>query len=279
MARRAQAEVEETRVPLLGVMGAFVFAAQMINFPVGVGTSGHLVGSALLAFTVGPAPAVVVMTAILAVQALIFQDGGVLALGANVFNLGLLGVLGGYLPWRYWSQGAWRRAAVFLGGVLSVLLGAMAALAELLLSGVSMPGAVLGVSLGLFLITAILEGAITLVVFEAIERMNPAWVRNEGRGSRKIAGMLAAAALLLAVVGVLFASSSPDVLESFAEKAGFAEQARTLLATPVADYEWQALESPWLKKASAGLLGLVLIYALCLTWARWMERRRARLAN
>src|SRR6266849_11168945 len=76
MVRRAQRGFQEERAPLLGVMGAFVFAAQMINFPVGGATSGHLVGSALLAFTLGPAAASVVMIAILAIQSLVFQEGG-----------------------------------------------------------------------------------------------------------------------------------------------------------------------------------------------------------
>src|ERR1700675_478766 len=92
MVKRAGRELEDTSIPLLGMMGAFVFAAQMINFPVGVGTSGHLVGGALLATLLGPAAAAVTMTAILAIQALVFQDGGILALGANVFNMALIGV-------------------------------------------------------------------------------------------------------------------------------------------------------------------------------------------
>ena len=74
LARKAQSALEESRVPLMGVMGAFVFAAQMINFPVGIGASGHLVGGALLAITLGPAPASIVMTAILTIQALVFQE-------------------------------------------------------------------------------------------------------------------------------------------------------------------------------------------------------------
>ncbi|MGB9611907.1 MAG: energy-coupling factor ABC transporter permease, partial [Bryobacteraceae bacterium] len=90
--RRAARSLDEARVPLMGVMGAFVFAAQMINFPVAAGASGHLLGSALLTIVLGAAPAVVVMTAILAIQALLFQDGGVLALGANVTNMALAGV-------------------------------------------------------------------------------------------------------------------------------------------------------------------------------------------
>ncbi len=114
MVRRAGRELEDGRIPLLGVMGAFVFAAQMINFPVGAGTSGHLVGGALLACTLGAAPAALVMTAIVAIQAFVFQDGGVLALGANVFNMAIAGVLAGYLPFQLWGA-AHRRAAIFAG--------------------------------------------------------------------------------------------------------------------------------------------------------------------
>src|SRR5438094_6357851 len=142
IARRAERELEEKKLPLLGVMGAFVFAAQMINFPVGGATSGHLVGAALLSYTLGPASASVVMMAILAIQALVFQDGGILALGANVINMAVAGVLAGYLPFRYWGAGKWRKPAIFLGAMLSVLVSAVLALAQLLISGVAMPAAV-----------------------------------------------------------------------------------------------------------------------------------------
>src|SRR5512143_2175129 len=89
LARQSKRESAEWSAPLLGVMGAFVFAAQMINFPVGLGTSAHLIGSTLLSVCLGPAAASVVMTAILAIQAFVFQDGGVLALGANIFNMAI----------------------------------------------------------------------------------------------------------------------------------------------------------------------------------------------
>src|SRR5947208_187274 len=162
--RRAQREFDEARIPLLGVMGAFVFAAQMINFPVGVGTSGHLVGGALLACTLGPAAASVVMMAILSIQALVFQDGGILSLGANVFNMAVAGVFAGYLPYYLWGRGRTRRAAVFAAGTLSVAVSALLALGELMLSGVRMPSSILGVSLGLFAVSALIEGAITMAV-------------------------------------------------------------------------------------------------------------------
>ena len=102
-------------------MGAFVFAAQMINFPVGIGTSGHLVGGALLACTLGPAAASVVMTAILAIQALVFQDGGILALGANVINMAVAGRARRLSAVSTsGARGRWRRQAIFAGGALSL---------------------------------------------------------------------------------------------------------------------------------------------------------------
>lgn len=275
LASRAQRGFDDGRVPLLGVMGAFVFAAQMINFPVGVGTSGHLIGGALLAFTLGPAAAAVVMTAILAIQALVFQDGGVLALGANVMNMAVAGVLAACLPFRFWGAGRGRRLALFSGGLLSVLVSATLAISELAVSGVRMPGSVLGLSLGLFVVAGVLEGLITVAVVEALESMNPEFVRKPAaRGSRAL-GALALAAVLLATAGVLFASAHPDGLEKLAENIGLAAQARTLVATPLADYEVASLQWPWLRKALAGLAGLALIYGVCMLWGRWPARKRS----
>jgi cobalt/nickel transport system permease protein len=273
IARRAQRETEESRVPLLGVMGAFVFAAQMINFPVGVGTTGHLLGGALLAFTLGPASAVVVMTAILAVQALVFQDGGVLALGANVFNMAVAGVLAGYLPYRFLGRGQARKTAIFLGGALSVMTCASLALVELRLSGVPMPSAILGVSLGLFAVAAVLEGLITLGVIQALEALNPGWIVKPPGLRRPALTALALTAVLLAVLGVLFASTDPDGLDRLAQQLGIASRARVLISTPLAGYEAQIMTSPWLRKAAAGAAGLVLAYLAVLWLGRVASRR------
>src|SRR5438067_11632236 len=92
VSRQAHRSTDANHFALLGVMGAFVFAAQMINFPVGLGTSGHLVGGTLLAAVFGPWAASLVLSAILIIQALVFQDGGVLALGPNVINMAIVGV-------------------------------------------------------------------------------------------------------------------------------------------------------------------------------------------
>jgi cobalt/nickel transport system permease protein len=255
-ARRAQGGFEQAQAPLLGVMGAFVFAAQMINFPVGAGTTGHLVGGALLAMTLGPASASVVMTAILAIQALVFQDGGVLALGANIVNMALLGVLAGYLPFSLWSGTRWRRISIFAGGALSVLVSAVLALSELLMSGVSMPRAMVEISLVLFLISAVLEGAITVAVIEALEHIQPQLVRQPVWRRSRVVGVVAVAAVLLASVGVLFASQAPDAIQQITHQAA-------------------AESSRWFVRSAAGLGGLALIYGACLLFSRVAGRNRS----
>lgn len=269
--RRAQRSTDESKLPLLGVLGAFVFAAQMINFPVGPGVSGHLVGGALLAATLGPAPAAVVLTAILALQALVFQDGGILSLGANVFNMAIAGVLAGYLPYRMLA--ARKSLGLFVGALLSVLVSACLALAELLFSGVKMSGGILAVSLGFFVVSAILEGGITVAVVKAIDRLNPAWVPASPESPRRQAGWIAIAAIILAVSGILFASAAPDGIAKLSADLGISTQAKSLFATPLSDYELKALPTEWLRKAAAALCGLALIYFACLGLERLLRRR------
>ncbi len=275
LVRRAQRGFDEAKIPLLGVMGAFVFAAQMINFPVGIGTTGHLVGGALLAFTLGPAAAGVVMAAILAIQALVFQDGGILALGPNVLNMAVLGVLAGYLPFHLWGAGKWRRLAIFAGGILSVLVSALLALSELLLSGVKMPASLLGVSLALFVVSAVLEGAITLAVVQALESIQPGFVRKPGRARPFALGLVSVVAIMLAAVGVLFASTAPDGIERLGQQTGIAAHARALFSTPLANYQAAFVQSPSLSKAAGGLAGLALIFCVCLAIARAVARKRS----
>ena len=266
--RRAQHGFDDSRVPLLGVMGAFVFAAQMINFPVGVGTSGHLVGGALLALTLGPAAAGVVMCAILTIQALVFQDGGILALGANVFNMAIAGVLAGYLPYYFWGRGRGRRAAIFAGGALSLLASAILALSELLMSGVRMPGAVLGISLALFVVSAVVEGAITVAVVAALERIQPNLMRAPRKGRSPAFAALALAAVMMAAGGVLLASTAPDGIEQLAIRTGIAGHTQTLIHAPLKDYQVAWLGSGWAAQAGAGLAGLGLVYGVCVLIGR-----------
>jgi cobalt/nickel transport system permease protein len=129
----ARRQLDDRKVPLMGVMGAFVFAAQMVNFPilsgflsgVPIGTSGHLGGGLLLGILLGPAPGIVAMASVLVIQALVFQDGGVEALGANVFTMGVLPCLLGGAVRRLWLKPSWLSYTVtFTGAVAGVLAGA-----------------------------------------------------------------------------------------------------------------------------------------------------------
>lgn len=281
MARRAQrdaanSDLGDRRIPLMGVMGAFVFAAQMINFPIPLGTSAHLVGGALMTVVLGPAAASVVMTAILVIQAFVFQDGGVMALGANVLNMALAGVLAGYVPYRLWRS-HWRSAAIFLSGMLSVLVAGCFALSELALSGVPMPARLVSISLGLFLAAACMEGAITLAAVRAIERLSPnlsAKPETQPAGSRVI-GAIAIAAVLLAALGILWASAAPENLEHVAAQIGITAHAPAWMHAPLADYEWHGTASLWFRKASAGFAGLALIYGICALTGKLLTRQRS----
>lgn len=282
VSRQARKSTDLNRLPLLGVMGAFVFAAQMINFPVGIGTSGHLVGGTLLACLLGPWPAALVVSAILIVQALVFQDGGVLALGANIINMALIGVLAGYLPARLFFRSKWKSYGIFLGGTCSVLASGILALAELLLSGIRMPAALIEISLGLFAVNALLEGAITVSVLHAIERLNPGIAesalastpgRNTSGWGRAVAAV-ATASVALAAVGILVASTQPDGLEQLGKHLGIAFGAHPLFHSVLRNYQMAALGANWFSRASAGLLGLLAVYLICAFGGRLLARAR-----
>ena len=274
MARRAGSSMAEGRAPLLGVLGAFVFAAQMVNFPVAPGTSGHLLGGALLAFTAGPAAASLVMTAVLIIQALVFQDGGILALGANIFNIAMAGVLAGYLPYWLFGRGSRRFAAMFAGGFLSVLVSGSLALGEILLSGIPLPGAVTSAALLFFLVGAIVEGVLTVLVVRGIDAINPAWIRRPTE-SGTVTRVLAASAAALGCGGFLLASTNPDGLEKVAEQLGIANRAVTVVSAPFPDYQFMLAASEPVGKIAAAIVGLVLAYFVCLVVAKTVGRRSA----
>lgn len=270
VARRARADADESRTPLLGVLGAFVFAAQMINFPIAPGTSAHLLGGALLACTVGPSASIVVLTAVLVIQALVFQDGGLLALGANIFNIAIVGSLAGYLPfWLLHTK--WRSGGLFLGGMLSVFLSGACALTQLTFSGVGIPSTVIWGALALFAISSVVEGVATVAVVRAIDRISPARVQP-GRGSAAGQWVLAGIATVMAGLGFLIASSSPDSLEKLAERTGIAARETHFLPAPMANYAVQGLELENIARAGAGIMGLMLVYLAVVAVSRALRR-------
>ena len=166
-------KVGEKQVPMMGVLAAFIFAAQMLNFPVAGGTSGHVVGAALAAILLGPWASVLIMSAVLVVQCLIFQDGGLLALGANITNMGIIAIFGSYYIYKgidalFRHSRAGMLAGACVGAWFSVLIAALACAVELAISGTS-PWVVAVPAMGIIhIVIGVGEGLITVAVLSLV---------------------------------------------------------------------------------------------------------------
>jgi cobalt/nickel transport system permease protein len=171
--KQVNRKLGEKHVPLMGILAAFVFAAQMLNFPIAGGTSGHLIGATLAAILLGPWAALLVMRAVLIVQSLIFQDGGLLALGANILNMGIIATFSGYYLYRLvtFLLGDSRRAKLigsFVGAWSAVVLSSVAAAVELALSGTSPLAVVLPAMAGIHALIGVGEGLITAAALSMV---------------------------------------------------------------------------------------------------------------
>ncbi|MFC2029849.1 energy-coupling factor ABC transporter permease [Chloroflexota bacterium] len=176
--RRTGAELQEKQVPLMGVMGAFIFAAQMLNFPVAGGTSGHLIGAALAAILLGPWAGMLIMTSVLVIQALIFQDGGLVALGANVLNMGVVACLVGYAAFTGLKRlvGKGKRGVLVSGFVAawaSVVAAAILCAFELAISGTAALAVILPAMTLVHLLIGVGEGLITVGVLAFLAATRP----------------------------------------------------------------------------------------------------------
>ncbi len=166
-------KLREKQVPLMGVLGAFIFAAQMLNFPIIGGTSGHLIGAALAAILLGPWAGVLIMTCVLIVQCLVFQDGGLIALGANVFNMGIIASFTAYYLYRGVTSilGLSRRGTLVGGFVAawgSVFIASIACAIELAVSGTSPFFVALSAMAGIHALIGLGEGLITVAVLSFV---------------------------------------------------------------------------------------------------------------
>jgi len=175
---RARRTLGEKNVPILGVSAAFVFAAQMLNFPVAAGTSGHFLGALLVALLLGPLNGFLVMAVVLVIQSLLFADGGLTALGTNIFNMGIVGGLGGYGLFRLLTLALPRRRGVFVAAAavsawFSVVLAASVCAVELALSGTSPLALALPAMAGVHVLIGIGEGIISAVVVSLMLGVRP----------------------------------------------------------------------------------------------------------
>ena len=178
--RRAGEVLDERGVPLAGLTAAFVFAAQMLNFPVAGGTSGHFLGAALAAILLGPWLACLTLAVVLGVQAFVFADGGITALGANILNMGVIGALlvGGLM---HFARQLAPRAILPIAGIgawLAVMAGATATSFELAISGTVPLGTVLPAMLGTHALIGAGEAIITVAAVSAVLSTRPDLVRG-----------------------------------------------------------------------------------------------------
>jgi cobalt/nickel transport system permease protein len=280
--RQARRRLPPRRVPLLGLAAAFLFAAQMVNFPVAGGTSGHLVGGVLVAALLGPSAAIVVLTTVLIVQCFLFADGGVLALGANVFNMAIVGAAGGYAIYRLvcrWLTGTRGQVtAVAFAGWLSTVLAAVCCAGELAWSGTVPWSAGFTAMAGVHMLIGIGEGLISALVFLAIRRVRPDLV-NEINGPAparqwgEVVGYGLLAALGMAILVAPFACPWPDGLESVAARLGFEHRAvDPVVQAPTAGYHVPGVHWAAGATALAGAAGTLIVFGLALLLARSLVR-------
>jgi len=276
--RQARLHLPPRRVPLLGLAAAFVFAAQMINFPVAGGTSGHLIGAVLAAVLLGPSGAVIVISAVLIVQCLMFADGGISALGANIFNMGVLGGVGGWAIYRVVGRLVKGLFGLILAASFaawcSTVLGAAACAGELAASHTAPWSVVLPAMAGIHMLIGIGEGLITGLVLAAIARARPELLRPDAATEpRRSYGAIVAYGVSIALGLALFASPLasrwPDGLDRTAERLGFkAKAVATSIPAVLPDYEMPGIHWSVLGTSIAGALGTVVVFVLAWLLAR-----------
>jgi cobalt/nickel transport system permease protein len=156
----------------MAAIGSLIFSAQMVNFPISGGTSGHLLGGVLAALIIGPFEALLVMIIVLSTQAFMFGDGGVLALGANIFNMGIIGALGGYAFFRFLMKGEVKRRHflrnAFVSAWFSVIFAAMSASLEMALSGTKALSIILPAMTLTHIAIGLMEGVITVAILSLL---------------------------------------------------------------------------------------------------------------
>ena len=296
--QKVKKERDEKILPVMGVMGAFVFAAQMLNFTIpGTGSSGHLCGGLLLAAVVGPYAAFLTMIGVLLIQCLLFADGGLLALGANIWNMAFYGCfVGGGVIWALLMKSGVSRTKIILASVLgcvaSLQLGAFSVSVETLLSGITeLPfAAFLLLMQPIHLAIGAVEGAITEAVLLFLYAARPSllWGVEQEDGAQSVSfknvlAIMSAAAFVLAGGISLLASELPDglewslermtgstELESAGTSAYAVSEAIQSVTALLPDYNFVGSESA-AGTSFAGIVGAVVVMLLVLAGGKLLK--------
>jgi len=219
-ARRARVDFSSRMVPIMGVLGAFVFAAQMLNFPILGGTSGHLVGGCLLSVILGPMAGSLTMATVVLAQALFLQDGGLVALGANIFNISVVTCFSGYAIFKLLGGSAegGRRLLIagFVAGWFSLIISSSCCALEMALAGAIPLRVGLATMSGYHALVGIVEGMLTAGVLGFLSKVRPDLMKIDGVGRFGVwdwIGAVLFVALPAAVLAKAGSSGLPDPLE------------------------------------------------------------------
>jgi cobalt/nickel transport system permease protein len=277
--RQVRTSLEPRQMPMLGLSAAFIFAAQMLNFPVAGGTSGHLIGGVLTAVLLGPSAAILVMTCVLMVQCLMFADGGLMALGANIFNMAIVSVCGGYFVFRAIKRiipMEEQRSTVFasaFAGWFGTVLASISCAGQLALSGTVPWPIAFPAMANVHMLIGVGEGLATGLITMAVLRVRPqlvAGAHEAGRGAGLgFAGYGLLVSLGLAIFVAPFACPWPDGLEAVAKSLGFAAKAApSPVSAPLAEYRLPFIGSATVATAIAGMIGTVVAFVAAYFLAR-----------
>jgi cobalt/nickel transport system permease protein len=265
----------EKQIPLMGVMAAFIFAAQMINFPVLGGTSGHLLGGALAAIVLGPWAGMLVMTAVIAVQALLFQDGGLVVMGVNILNMGLITSAVGYGLYRgmYEQSKPLKLAVIGFAAWLSVMTAALLTSLQIWLSGNAELRIILPAMLFVHTFIGIGEALVTVAAVSFIMQTRPDLL-GEGSESASASRNWAWVGGAIALAVVLFsplASADPDGLERVAIDLGFIGIAADAPYQIIPDYTVPFLGETFISTIVAGVIGVIVVAAVMILIGRGLK--------
>lgn len=280
--RQTRVQFDERQIPLMGVIAAFIFAAQAINFPILGGTSGHLLGGALAAIVLGPWAAVLVMAAVIGLQGLLFQDGGLLVMGWNIMNMGVLTAFTGAAVYRLVrALLAAGRATLILSGAagawLSVMAAALATSLELAVSGTSPLKIVLPVMLGTHAFIGIGEAIITVGALLLVYRTRPDLLKQGASAASQKSSTWVAAGLVIALIVAIFsitASSDPDGLERVAEDQSFLETTLEPVYNLLPDYTIPFIENEIVSGIVAMIVGTLVVFGLVYIVSRLLRQQK-----
>ncbi|OGN92950.1 MAG: cobalamin biosynthesis protein CbiM [Chloroflexi bacterium RBG_13_50_21] len=283
--KRVGADLGERQVPMMGVLAAAIFAGQMLNFAVAGGTSGHLIGAALATILLGPWAAMVILTCVISIQALIFQDGGLLVLGANIFNMAIVGVAVSYMVFRTIQKLAGGRSwGIYAGGFAaawsSVEVAALGTSLELAISGTSPANIAIPAMGGIHALIGIGEGLITVGALAFLHASRRDLLKASQPGSKHgssvwVAGLLLA--LLMAIASPL-ASKHPDGLMWVATQYGFMHNEQSPIIKLIPHYLFPGVENKTLATILAAILGILIVFGAAFGVA-YARRRKSTTEN